>query len=130
MAPPSIRTIGRFAGWLAFAYILALSTYVAFFAGDGSLLGVVIAATWTAAPVAVAAGLVSASPNRAGASFFFLLELLLIASFGWEYAGTRWSSMGGLIFLSWPLLGWAAIFVAVIVACLFGWRIRPDFLLD
>jgi hypothetical protein len=132
MAPPRTRILTHLAGWLALAYLLGLSVpflYAAFVEGDGaSLAGAAVAATWTAAPVVAAAAFVGASPGRTGASLFLLLELLLIASFGWEFAASLSSSTGGFIFFTWPLLQWAAIVVAFLVALLFGWRVRPDFM--
>ncbi|MEA3031194.1 MAG: hypothetical protein QOG13_2519 [Sphingomonadales bacterium] len=78
-----------------------------------------------------AAGLAGASPTRRGALSFLALELVLILSFAWEFVQVSFvhpSSTGGLVFLSWPLLQWAAVAVAFPVALAFGWRMRPDFL--
>ena len=132
MAAPRTRILTHLAGWLALAYLIGLTApflYAAFVEGDGaSLGGAAVAATWTAAPVVAAAAFVGASPGRTGASLFFLLELLLIASFGWEYAASLSSSTGGFIFITWPLLQWTAVLIAFLVALLFGWRMRPDFM--
>jgi hypothetical protein len=121
------------AGWLALAYLLALAlpfVYAALVEGDvASLAGAAIAGTWTAAPVVSTAAFVGASPGRIGAALFLLLELLLIASFGWEFAASLSSSTGGFIFLTWPLVQWMAIVVAFLVALFFGWRMRPDFMM-
>lgn len=134
MAPPGTRIVAQLAGWLALAYALALSLpflYAAFAESDGaSLAGAAVAATWTAAPIVAVAAFTGASPSRVAAVLFFVLEVLLIASFCWEFLSVRSSSTGGLIFFSWPLLQWAAIGVAFLVALLFGWRMRPDFLRD
>jgi hypothetical protein len=132
MAPRRTPILTHLAGWLALAYLLALSLpflYGAFVEGDGGALGgALIAATWTAAPVVAAAAFVGASPGRIGASLFFTLELLLIFSFGLEFATMPHTSTSGFIFLSWPLLQWPAIIGAFLVAMLFGWRMRPDFM--
>ena len=134
MARSPAPFVSTAAGWLALAYVLALSLpflYGAFFAGDGaSLGGALVAATWTAAPVVAAAAFVGASPNRLGATLFFVLELLLAASFAREYWMSLSSSTGGFVFLTWPLLQWAAILLAFLLALLLGWRMRSDFLKD
>jgi len=132
MAQRRTPILTHLAGWLALANLLGLTLpflYAAFVEGDGaSLAGAAVAATWTAAPVVTAAAFVGASPSRIGASLFLLLELLLIASFGWEFVTMPHTSTSGLIFLSWPLLQWPAILLAFLVALLFGWRMRPDFM--
>jgi hypothetical protein len=132
MTPRRTPILTYVAGCIALAYLLALSVpflYAAIALGDGaSLGGAAVAATWTAGPVVAAAAFVGASPNRIGASLFLVLELLLIASFGWEFADSLSSSTGGFIFFTWPLAQWAAIILAFLVALLFGWRMRPDFM--
>jgi hypothetical protein len=134
MATRRIPILTHSAGWLALAYLLALSLpflYGAFADGDGGALGgALVAATWTAAPVVAAAAFVGASPSRPGAAFFFLVELLLIASFGWEFATMPATSTSGFIFLSWPLLQWSVILVSFLFALRFGWRMRPDFMME
>jgi hypothetical protein len=134
MAPQRTPILTHLAGWLALAYFLALVlpfVYAAFVQGDGaSLGGAAVAGTWTAAPIVAAAAFVGASPGRMGALLFFMLELLLVASFCWEFAVSLSSSTGGFVFFTWPLIQWAAIIVAFLVALLFGWRMRPDFMND
>ena len=132
---PSRRTIARFAFWLALVYAAALAgpyLYAGLFVEDehASLVGALIAATWTASPVYIAAGFVSASPNRAGAWLFLLLEVALIASFAWQFVAVRHSSTGGFIFFGWPILQFGALVIAFMVALALGWRMRPDFLRD
>lgn len=133
MAAADTRTITRIAVLLALAYAAALAGpyfYAGLFIEDEhvSLVGALIAATWTAAPVYVAAALVGASPNRTGACLFLALQVALIASFAWQFAEVRHSSTGGFILLSGPIVQWLAIAVAFPVALAFGWRMRPDFL--
>ena len=130
MALPETRTVTRFALLLALVYAAARAApplYYAFVEADGaSVGGALIAVTWTAAPVYVAAAFVAASPNRAGAWLFLALELALIASFAWQWDAVSHSSTGGLIFVGWPMIQWAAIIIAFVI----GWRMRPDFLKD
>jgi hypothetical protein len=134
MALPDTRTIVRVALWLALAYAAALAgppLYAAFARGGGGTLGgALLAVTWTAAPVYVAAAFVGASPGHRGAWLFLALELALIASFAWQFAGSRHSSTGGFIFFGWPMIQWAAIILVFMIALAFGWRMRPDFLRD
>ncbi len=134
MALPETRPITRVALWLALAYAAALAgpyLYFAFVESDGaSFGGALLAATWTAAPVYVAAAFVGASPNRRGAWPFLALELALIASFAWQWEAVRHSSTGGLIFIFSPLLQWTAIILVFVIALAFGWRMRRDFLKD
>jgi len=132
MAPRRTHILTHLAGWLALAYLLALSLpflYAAFVEGDGaSLGGALVAATWTSAPVVAAAAFVGASSSRIGAALFFALELSLAASFGLEFITMPRTSTSGFIFLTWPLLQWLAIVVAFLVALPFGWRMRADFM--
>jgi hypothetical protein len=134
MALPETRSLTRVALWLALAYAVLLAGpyfYAAFLLGESDLLGgVLLAATWTAAPVYAAAAFVGASPSRTGARFFLALELALIASFAWGFVGSLHSATGGLIFFTWPLAQWTALVLAFLLALAFGWRMRPDFLKD
>ena len=132
MAPSRTRTITRMAFLLALAYAAALAGpffYAAVVESDGaSLGGAILAATWTAAPCYAAAAFVGASSNRRGAWLFLALEVALVASFAWQFAAVRHSSTGGFIFFGWPMIQWAAIILAFVIALAFGWRMRPDFL--
>lgn len=133
--PAEGRTLPRTAGWIALAYAVALAVpnlWGGIVYGDGAaLVGAFVAATWTAAPVVAAAGFVAASPTRLGMMMFLAFELILIASFGWVFVDVLFvhpSSMGGMVFITWPLAQWIAIVIVSIVAFLLGWRGRPDFL--
>jgi hypothetical protein len=101
--------------------------------GDGvSFVGFLFAMVWTGSPVVGAAACVAASRTASGGLFFLGVEMLLIlAPLGLilDAAFVHWSSMGALIYVTWPLIGWPALLAVMALAYLFGWRPRegwPD----
>jgi hypothetical protein len=128
-------TLPRVAAWLALGYAATLA--LPFVYGDfaerdaASLIGALVAGTWTAAPVVAAACFVAASRTRLGARFYFTVQLALIASFAWEFYQVWYvhpSSTGGFVFFTWPLLQWGTILVVAGVAAAFGWRAKESWL--
>jgi hypothetical protein len=128
--------LARAAGWLALLGIFAPASFPlwgAVVGGDGaSFGGFLIAMVWTGSPVVGAAACVAASRTQSGGLFFLGVEMLLIvAPLGMilDSVYVHWSSMGGMIYLTWPLMAWPALLAVIALAYLFGWRPRegwPD----
>jgi len=135
--PGSTRILSRTAGWLALAYCLAvtgLQLWDVIREGDAELfLLSLIFIPWLVAPIILAATLAGASPTRLGAAVFLALEAGLILSvilIVVDFIYIHPSSMGGVALLIWPVFQLAATVALVLLASLFGWRMRPDFLKD
>jgi len=129
------RTLSRIAGWLALGYFLTvagLQFWDLIREGEADLfLLSLFVIPWLASPIAIAAVLAGASPTRLGAGIFLLLELGLILSIILVFVDGAFihpSSTAGIALLVWPLIQLIAIIAVAVVASLFGWRIRPDFL--
>ena len=126
------RAIGRVAGWSALIYSLLMASPLLWgaFKGDAiSVVGALVAATWTASPAYGAALCAIATRTRAGAGVFLGVELLIMAWFGWVWIDTAIlhpSSTGGFIYLSLPLFQWAGLVLVIAVAALTGWRAREN----
>jgi hypothetical protein len=130
-----MRNLSRIGGWLASAYALtiaALQLWAAVQEGDaGGFLLSLFFIPLAALPIVVAAGLVGASPTRLSAALFLAVEAGLILSAVLAVVYTVYipsSSTASVALLVWPLYQLAAVLVAALLACLFGWRMRPDFL--
>jgi hypothetical protein len=132
-----VTILRRTAGWIALTYGVTIASFQLFGAisegGADVFLLSLIFILWLALPVIVAALLAAASETRLGAALFLALELamilsviLLVADFTYFHP----SSMGGVALIFWPLLQLAATLLLVLLACLFGWRIQPEFLKD
>jgi hypothetical protein len=133
MTSPEPRTLTRLATWLALAFagslMVALLT-TAFVSGEPSeaIIGLP-GALWLSLPVACAAGLVGASITRTGAAAFLVVEMGLVLSLpALIYAYRGEGAIIGLAFF--PLVQTVAILIVFLIALLFGWRMRPDFLKD
>ena len=131
--PAALRHFDRVALGLLIAFILGLtalliSSTIQYGEGSDILLDF-IAIVWLSLPIAVAAALVDASPDRAGATLFLILETLLILSVTFFLLpSSGWGGPIALMFL--PLLQVGAILLVFVIALAFGWRMRPDFLKD
>jgi hypothetical protein len=122
------RAIGHAAAWSAVGYSLAMASPLLWGDGD-SLVGALIAATWSASPAYGAAMCAVASRTRAGAAFFFGVGLLAMAWFAWvlfDVSVLHPSSTGGIIYLTLPLLQWGALVLVIALAALLGWRARDN----
>ena len=135
MVAIGITSIYRSAGWLALAYTLAVAGFMFWNASQESdgmaFLMSLLIIPWVALPVIVASVLAALSETRRSAALFLALEAGFVASvvllIG-DYTYFHPSSTGGIALLIWPLYQLAAIVVLCLIACLFGWRPRPDFM--
>lgn len=133
MSGPSLLGIRRAGFWLALAFAAMLIVDMVITAGLDEVLLAIPAIAWVTAPAVVAAGFVGASSTRLGASAFLVTELVLIGWVVWAIIDYRYihpSSTGALGLMLLPILQAAAILVVFLVAMLFGWRMRADFLKD
>jgi hypothetical protein len=133
-SPALTRAAGGLA--LAGALVLALPMlWGAFAEGDSdiaSIFAFIVALLWTNSPAAGAAACVAASRTESGRLVFLGVEILLTLAVLGQFADDAYihpSSMGGFLFLTWPLLGWPALLAFMGLAYSLGWRARgswPD----
>jgi len=134
MASAGLARLHRVAGWLALAYSLLVAGFT-FWNGPGPeepdtfLFGLLVI-PWIAAPVIAASAGAGASSTRIGAAFFLTLEMGFILFAVWTTVdmvrSTSSTAAIGILFL--PIPQWGAFLFAFLLALLFGWRMRPDFL--
>jgi hypothetical protein len=126
------RAIGHAAVRLALGYSLAMAAPSLWgsWSGDGvSIVGALIAATWSAAPAYGAALFAIASATRAGSALFLGAELLVITWFAWtvvDLSILHPSSTGAIAYFTLPLVQWTALILVAGVAALLGWRARDN----
>ncbi|MEA3047007.1 MAG: hypothetical protein QOJ53_1339 [Sphingomonadales bacterium] len=129
-----VGILARIAGWLLLGYALAIAGFCLWGVwrtgeAEGVLFSLVLI-PWIAAPVAGAAAAAGASPTRIGAAAFLALEAALILFTIWLTVDVyrHGNSTSGIAFLFLPVGQWGAFGIVFLLALLFGWRMRPDFL--
>ena len=132
MKPPS-PLLRRAAKWLA---AIAIALFVAASVGMGSpgdpewWLGSAIIVPWQAGPILLATAFAHASRDRDGQLYFLLLAVafMLFAAVVFIDVMQSTSSTAVLAWLFYPLFEYVACGVMAVIALLFGWRGRDDWL--